>query len=535
VNLPFEQANALIALRARLWWRRLVHGRQWVRIAVGAVAALVGAMFSGSLCLVILDVTRSIRQSPEALRDLGGPLSIFASWVALALAGRVWFGLVALAQNQSFLDPRRFRSFPVSPRLLSAINFAALLFDPLWLMLYPPLIAIALALSRLPGAPSGASMLLAEAFAVWATVGVLHLGAAVAAMFDARPLLRRGFSVLLVLAGFVGFQLSAANPGQHGLQALFAPERWDLMRWTPPGWTARMAQALSAGRPLETATFSLLLFLLGFLSSLGAHALSQRELLRPAEPVRVSARGARADGWHLPLAPAALSALFEKEAKTVVRVGWLQLVVVPVAYLILVRAALPGAALRPEPLLIAAVYAHLGVLEIATNAFGRDLDAARAWFLWPVSLRSVLAAKNAVAYLFSLAIFLLLALVAAVSAQLTAGQFLVGILAHAAVFPLLATFGNAISVYFPVPVRGARLRRMRGTGPIGARLAAMLLLAGAAWAPYAMSQALGFHLYAAYAGELIALLLAYPALLGAAARLAEERRELLLGALARDE
>ena len=134
----------------------------------------------------------------------------------------------------------------------------------------------------------------------------------------------------------------------------------------------------------------------------------------------------------LPLAPAALSALFEKEVKTVVRVGWLQLVVVPVAYLLLVRAVLPG----PEPLLVAAVYAHLGVLEIATNAFGRDLDAARAWFLWPVSLRSVLAAKNAVAYLFSLAIFLLLALVAAVSAQLTAGQFLVGILAHAATPPV---------------------------------------------------------------------------------------------------
>jgi len=198
-------------------------------------------------------------------------------------------------------------------------------------------------------------------------------------------------------------------------------------------------------------------------------------------------------------------------------------------------AAGPRRPAGPRALLIAAVYAHLGVLEIATNAFGRDLDAARAWFLWPVSLRSVLAAKNAVAYLFSLAIFLLLAPVAAVSAQLTAGQFLVGIFAHAAVFPLLATFGNAVSVYFPVPVRGARLRRMRGTGPIGARLAAMLLLAGAAWAPYAMSQALGFHLYAAYAGELIALLLAYPALLGAAARLAEGRRELLLGALARDE
>src|SRR5207248_7154908 len=47
----------------------------------------------------------------------------------------------------------------------------------------------------------------------------------------------------------------------------------------------------------------------------------------------------------------------------------------------------------------------LGVLEIATNAFGRDVGAARAYFLWPVSLRVLLAAKNAVAYGFSAAIF----------------------------------------------------------------------------------------------------------------------------------
>jgi len=113
------------------------------------------------------------------------------------------------------------------------------------------------------------------------------------------------------------------------------------------------------------------------------------------------------------------------------------------------------------------VYAHLGVLEIATNAFAAT-STPRAWFSGGVAPLGA-GAKNAVAYLFSLAIFLLLALVAAVSAQLTAGQFLVGILAHAAVFPLLATFGNAVSVYFPVPVRGARLRRVRGTGPIGAR------------------------------------------------------------------
>jgi hypothetical protein len=398
-------------------------------------------------------------------------------------------------------------------------------------MLYPPLIAMAVAVARLPGAPPAAAMLLAEALAVWATVGVLHLGSSVAALFDARPLLRRGLSVALLLAGLIGFQLSISLPGQRDIEALFAAERWGLVRWTPPGWAALLAQALAERRWLGALVPALLLVLLGLLSTVTAHALSRRDLLRPAESGRVSVRAAGTDGWRLPFAPGGLSALFEKEAKTVVRIGWLQLVVVPVAYLLLVHAVFPG----PQPLLIAAVYAHLGVLEIATNAFGRDVDAARAWFLWPVTLRSVLAAKNAVAYLFSLAIFLLLALVAGVTAELTVGQLLVGILAHAAVFPLLATYGNAISILFPVPVRGARLRRVRGAGPVGARLLAMLLLAGAAWAPYAIARTLGLPLYAAYAGELIALLVAYPALLGAAARLAEGHREGLLNALERDD
>ncbi|HYY53451.1 MAG TPA: hypothetical protein VE755_11290, partial [Myxococcales bacterium] len=94
---------------------------------------------------------------------------------------------------------------------------------------------------------------------------------------------------------------------------------------------------------------------------------------------------------------------------------------------------------------------------------------------------------------------------------------------------------NTISIFFPVPVRGARLRRIRGAGPVGSRFAAMFLLAGAAWAPYAIARAAGLHLYAAYAGELIAMAVVYPALLGVSARLAETRREALLGALARDE
>lgn len=525
------QSRALLELRARLWWRRLVRERQWGRALLLVFAATLAALLCASICVLLTARSRELRDHPGELVAQGGPLALFATWLTMALMGRVWFALMPAAQSQVFLDPRRFRLFPVPARLLSALNLLALFFDPVWLVLYPVLAAIALVISQLPGGPAFAALLAAEAVAVWATVGVLHLGAAVGALFDSRPFLRRGFTVALLLAGFAGFQLSVALPGRPGVAALFAGHHWRAIAWTPPGWAALLAQALSDGRPLHALTPALLLFLLGLLCSAAAHQLSLRENLRPPEPVQTRLLAAGPAGWRLPLLPESFSALFEKEAKTVVRIGWLQLVLVPVAYLLLVRTVFTG----PQPLLIAAVYAHLGVLEIATNAFGRDVAGARAWFLWPVSLRELLAAKNAVAYCFSAAIFLLLALVAWTSARVTPEQVLIGLLAHAAIFPLLATFGNAVSVFFPVPVRGARLRRVRGTGPIGARFVAMGLLAAAAWAPDALAHALGLRLVAAYGGELLSLAVAWLALLGAGARLIAARREPLLAALTRDE
>jgi hypothetical protein len=523
------QSQALLGLRARLWWRRMVQERRWGRALLLATAALMATLFCVSICVLIADRARELRDDPAELAAQGGPLAVFATWLTMALVGRVWFALMPAAQSQAFLDPRRFRIFPVPARLLSALNLLALFFDPVWLVLYPPLIVIALSVSRFAGAPSAGPLLAAEALAVWATAGVLHLGSAVGALFDSRPVLRRGFTVALLLGGFAGFQLSVALPGRPGVAALFAGHHWRAIAWTPPGWAALLSQALSDARPLHALTPALLLFLLGLLCSVAAHELSLRETLRPPEPVQAPASGAR--GWRLPLVPESFSALFEKEAKTVVRIGWLQLVLVPVAYLLLVRTVFTG----PEPLLIAAVYAHLGVLEIATNAFGRDVAGARAYFLWPVSLRELLAAKNAVAYCFSAAIFLLLAGVAWTSARVSGAQILIGLLAHAALFPLLATFGNIVSTYFPVPVRGARLRRVRGAGPIGARLTVLALLAAAAWAPYVIAKAAGLHLWAAYLGELIALGIAYGALLALGAHLVDARREPLLAALSRDE
>jgi hypothetical protein len=519
---------SLLKARATLSWRRSSRAG----LALRALGLAFGAAVCGIFCLAVWSAGAALEEKPQVLAANGGPLAIFAAWLAVALVARVWMALLPAAQGDDLFDLRRFRVYPVRPLLLSAVNFTALFCEPSWLFLYPLLAVIGLRLGRLPGAAGAGPFLLAEALAVLSTGGLLFLVAALLSALDARPLLRRGLSAALLLAGFAVFEHSSVDASaQRRLTALFQAGRAPLLRFTPPGWAAQLARSCAEGQTGRAAGMALLLLVFGAGCAALAHALASREGLRPPEQVEASASAARGSGWSLPFLGGPLSALLEKEAKTALRAGWLQLVLVPVAYLLFVRTVFAG----PEPLLIAAGYAHLAVLDVATNAFGRDTSAARGYFLWPLSLREVLAAKNAVAYAFSLAIYALLAGAAAATGGVRASSIALGLCAHLATFPLLAAMGNAISVLAPVPVRGGRLRRVRGAGTVTARLGAMAVLAGAAWAPYALAQATGLRVYAAYLGELVAMAVVYLGSLGAAAKLLADRRETVLAALAKDD
>jgi hypothetical protein len=515
----------LLGLHVKLGWRRL--GK--ASLVLSAITLLASVAVAVLICVLAWPAAHHMAAKDlRRLASYGGSTAVFATLLGYALLARVWFALVAVGQPSSLFDPRRFRIYPISDRLLSAVNFAAIFVEPAWLIIYPMLAAFAVSVSWLPGAPAAPLLWFAELLAVFATGGVLHLAAAIGAAFEARPLLRRGFSVLLVIASFVALPLRMQLAPQTSLPFFAAS---GFIAWTPAGWAARLAGDLSSGRVLHALLPLSLLLVLGLVFSIAAHAISSRDQLRPAEVAQAGRASAHAAGWRLPLLPGAFSALFEKEAKTALRVGWLQLLLLPVAYLFLVSSAFKG----PQPLLVAAVYANVGVLEFATNAFGRDADGARAWFLWPLSLRLVLAAKNAVAYCFSLLIFCLMASAAMIRSPATVSQLLIGLLAHAAIFPLLVGLGNAVSVISPMPVRGGQLRRVRGTGRIVVRLMTLGVLAAAAWTPYALSRATGLRLGIAYAGEFVAMAVAYLGTLTAGAHFVETRREPLLAALRKED
>jgi hypothetical protein len=511
---------ALLEAQAKLWWRRSGKARLWLQFA----GLLSGAAVCVGLCVVVSHLAHALATHPRALRRAGGPVAIFAGWLLVALVGRVWIALLSVAQPSRLFELRRFRIYPVPARLLSAVNFAAAFLDPIWLLVYPIMAVMAVGISRMPGAPGLFALLFSSALAVFATGGLLFFFEAVGSAFESRPLLRRAVPAVLLVFGFGGLQLSARDEVlNERLTALFADTASFAMRFTPPGWAAQLAQGkLLYGVALGGAGIAL---------ALSAHALSSRDAQRPPEQVEASPGSVRRAGWSLPLVPATFSALFEKEAKTALRAGWLHLVLVPVLYALYVNRVSAG----PQPILLGAVYAHFCVLDLATNAFGRDASAARSLFLWPLSLREVLAAKNAVAYFFSLIILMLLAAVTLWGTSLRPSQLLLGFVAHAATFPVLAAMGNAVSVLAPSPVRGMRLRRVRGAAPVGARFFALTVLSAAGWAPYAVAKAIGLPLVPAYLGELVAMAVVYLATLGAGARLLESRRELLLAALAKDE
>jgi hypothetical protein len=342
---------------------------------------------------------------------------------------------------------------------------------------------------------------------------------------------RRTLTRLLVFAAALGVALAVRGIAHAGPSGNFPP--WVL---APAGVAIHGAQALARGEPWE-ALWPLFALLAPALVALGvAHTLSLREARRPEAAVRVaSPRGA--SGWTLPLLPGNLSALVEKEAKTLLRAGALQLVLAPVLLFVL-RFSQPHGrfAFGPQPLLVVAGYAHLGVLAYAANGFGYDLTAVRSYFLWPITPRQALAAKNAVAYAFSLALFAVMTALISMDRPLTREQLAVGLLAHAATFPLLATLGNLLTSYAPSPMRGLRNRRGGpGASIAGLRIGTLFVVAAAAWAPLGLSRLTGLPVLAAYLGELCAMTVAYGGLLAFSAHVFEARREQILRALAQDE
>ncbi|OYW08809.1 MAG: hypothetical protein B7X34_07910, partial [Acidobacteriia bacterium 12-62-4] len=173
----------------------------------------------------------------------------------------------------------------------------------------------------------------------------------------------------------------------------------------------------------------------------------------------------RSNGWlekfyRAPalLFPDPLAAVIEKELRLLIRAPRFRLVLLMACTMgqllwlpIGMRRGAEEGFVTSNYLTLSMSYALLVLSDILLwNVFGMERGAAQAWFVTPVSLRTVLRAKNLVAGFFLLFCLLIITtIVIVLPVQLTLLQFLesAGVLGVMAL--MLMAVGNLASVYYP--------------------------------------------------------------------------------------
>ena len=537
-----EQTLALLGLRWAVWRRRLTSEGKWGRILFGVLALIAGLGITGLGVFGMIMLGMKLKDSPSSLARVGGPTALLGLVLTAMLGVRLYLSIISVATGVPFLQPRRFLVYAVPPQLITAINCVAQLFEPAWIVFYAPAAALAYVMSKVPDGPPIAATLLALVLLFLCAAAMLQAVIAMVAELFAHKIWRR-VGLLFLMCG--GWGVSLALSGSKA-QSMLSPQHvWAVARYLPSWIAARLTEALRLGLWVHALESISALVVTGLVAALLGHKLALREARRAPETIVADAGSTSGPaGWRIPFVPGPIAALFEKEVKTIFRAMWLQMIAGPVGFLVMRFLLLQGHSaqgktggpfLGPQPLIMGAFYAHLGVMAWSVNVFGVDGQAARGLFLWPLRGRTVLAAKNAVAYAVSLTIFVLLAGLSSLVAPLTLTQIIVGLCAHAATFPVLAALGNTTSIYFPSPMKGGRLQRQPGGATAMARIGALALMALTGWAPYALAPILRMPLIAMYVGELLVMAIVYGGLLSFSESLLEARREPMLRSLAKED
>ncbi|WP_242344091.1 hypothetical protein [Anaeromyxobacter terrae] len=455
---------------------------------------------------------------------------------------QTWTVVSLSISERDALDLRRFLVYPIPPAQVFGHGLAASLagdpFAAFWCLL------LAGAFGGAAVARPGAWLLL---FALVLVAFVATTVALVALLQEllARLLRGRRARELLVAAVYVGvagiLAWTAGHPG--ALLRLLRGAR--ALRWLayPAALAEGAAVELYASRALAALPWIAALVLAGVATVWVAYRLA---LASAREGGGGAPRAAATGGGGWPL-PGRLGALFEKEAKYVLRhpVATLLLLILPpfaalVAWKVLPR--LPpgtGEIVHALPVLGFALYAHMAAQIFWLNAFGWERGGGRVWFLVPVAPAEVLLAKNLAAYALSAALFAAAATAAiAVGGPLPSWALLAAVALHAGIAPWLLAAGNFVSVLNP-RAAASTVQRGGSLSPLSS-LAGMVIVSGAAGAfaipvVFAVRRDAPWLLVLGWAALGLAGAIVYRLALPFAARLLARRREPLLDAIAGDD
>jgi ABC-2 type transport system permease protein len=532
---PPSPLLAFAELRYRLLVRRL-RGRGGIpelvaRIALFAVAIPMGLLFAA---LSGAGAWKAVRSGP-ALAEISVAALFFGVW-------QTWTAVSLSVSEREALDLSRFLVYPLPPGRIYAYGLAAsMIGDPFavfWMLLLGGAF-VGGALAR----PGAWVVLLAVAYALYAiatTALVALLQELLARLLRGRRVREVAIAAIYVGTGFlVVFMTGGPRATLQALRVL------RTVRWVafPPALAERAVVSMYLERWPAAAGWLVLLAASGVAAAWAAYRLALAAARSGGDQApRAAATGA--GGWRV---PGRLGPLVEKEGKYLLRhpiASVLSLVVPALAGFVAWKLVpqIPkeaGEVVRALPLFGFALYAHLATQPFWLNAFGWERGGSRAWFLAPVDPADVLAAKNLVTYVFSLALFAASAGAAVALGGAPPAWAVAGALAlHAGIAPWLLAAGNAVSILVPRPAP-MTIQRGGHLSPVSAVAGMAIFSAGGALAASPVLVALRLDqpwLLPAGWALLGALgLAAYRAALPRLARLLRERREPLLEAVCGDD
>ena len=460
-----EQVRALVELRARLLWRRFT-SRGGIAEGVASVVLLAIAIpvGLGFAVAVGFGAYQSVKAGGGVRSDVGAAAIFFGLW-------QTWTAVSLTLNDREGLDLGRFLVYPIPPGRVYGMGLATgVVGDPMGLVWGAILLGVFVgaALAR-PGPWLVLLGFTLVAFAVATVLLVAFVQEVLTVILSTRRL--REWATVLSVAisvGILAMILRSAEGPHSALGDLLPSLR--VLQWVawPAAFPAGAARELFAGRSVASlpwlggllaasaatgwASFRIALWQA---QGAGASGGSRRAASSP------SAKGVPGGKW---------GALVEKEGRylsrqPLARVAFLLGPAIAGFVAWRVEPRIPpeaGEVIRALPLFGVALYTHMLLQAFWLNAFGWERSGARALFLAPVDLGSVLRAKGIVVYLASLLLFLVAAAVMAVVGRGGFPGWALGaaLLLHAASAPWMLTAGNLVSIFRP---RAASFTIQRGS------------------------------------------------------------------------
>lgn len=493
-----------------LKWRLLRNSLRSSKAVVNKVASILGMLVALAFSLVIalvLGVVAYVISKPGTLSSILSrsatrevPVAATAEFIFFSIFGfmyLMWATLPLSIGGAKQFDAGKMLLYPITLRKLFAVDFVSELTTLHSVIAVPAIIAIAI------GAGLGTGNLAATLIGA---VPIALFGVALSKWLSTimGSLLRRkrarGETIVAMIGAIAG--LGGALIGQIAPMLFQHAESFRSLRWTPPGAAALMlvSSPPAGGFGYATGFLTLSAYSIGLIAL--TYVIARRAALglegRRKRKAYIETRTDAQDyaGWKLPLLPADLSAVIEKELHYAMRNAQMRMMALMPLVLIIIRvfnwgrmdrSMSRGPATAHEFMSYGAglmatggvLYVFLILAGLSCNTFAFEEGGMRTLILSPIDRRKILLGKNiAMAVMALIFAFILLTLNTIIFRDLTFGSLLFVAFSFIVFWALMSTIGNWLSIRFPK--RMVFGKRMNVSGVAGLLLIPIIVVLGIA-------------------------------------------------------